>query len=132
MTEAKFSHLNKAYSDVHEAGGHDRPVSPEGIQIAETKIQAYMDFFRRQFPNTSIIPKQHFLENYVTAWLETWGFWMTLHGKQGGQQIHAVNNRMRSTAWGIRTDSDRLRNLMTQHLLLVTPDLSVPMPSRKH
>ena len=35
---AKFSHLNKAYSDVHEAVGHDRPVSPEDIQIAETKI----------------------------------------------------------------------------------------------
>ena len=132
MIAAKFSHLNKAYSDVHEAGGHDRPVSPEDIQIAETKIQAYMDFFRCQFPNTSIIPKQHFLEKHVTARMENWGFGMALHGEQGGEQMHAVINRMRSTAWGIRTDSDRLRNLMTQHLLLVTPDLSVPMPSRKH
>ena len=55
---------------------------------------------------------------------------MALHGEQGGEQIHAVINRMKNTAWGIRADSDRLRHLMTEHLLLVTPDLSVPVPSR--
>ena len=87
-----------------------------------------MDFFRCQFPNTSIIPKQHFLEKHVTARMENWGFGMALHGEQGGEQMHAVINRMRSTAWGIRTDSGRLRHLMTEHLLLVTPDLSVPVP----
>ena len=35
VTEAKISHLNKAYSDVHEAPGHDKPVSPEDVQTAE-------------------------------------------------------------------------------------------------
>ena len=63
--------------------------------------------------------------------METWGFGMELHGEQGGEQIHAVINRMRNTAWDIRTDSNRLRHLMTEHLLLVTPDLSVPVSSRR-
>ena len=57
MIEAKFSHLNKAYSDVHEAVEHERPVSPEDIQITGTKIQVYKDFFWHQFLDTSIIPK---------------------------------------------------------------------------
>ena len=62
MIAAKFSHLNKAYSDVHEAVGHDRPVSPEDIQIAETKIQVYMDFFRVSFLTPESFQNSTFLK----------------------------------------------------------------------
>ena len=125
LVQAKYHHLNQLFAEVHKTVGHSRPVSENNIRQADDHIQAYMTFLRKKFPDTSIIPKQHILENHVSAWMETWGFGMGLHGEQGGEQIHADINRMKHRAWSIKnilteTETHHDRSLPSSHTRVTT------------
>ena len=39
----------------------------------DTKIQKFMAFYRRNFPEASVLPKMHMLEAHVVPWLRQWG-----------------------------------------------------------
>ena len=62
-----------------------------------------------------MLPKQHILEHRCTAWVQTWGFGMSLMGEQGGEQLHATINALKRRAWGIKKEQDQLKFLMKQH-----------------
>ena len=98
-------------------------MSCDDIAAADRSIEAYIKFYRRKFADRSVIPKQHILENHVSVWMETWGVGMGFHGKQGEEQIHAVINRMKHSAWSIKNPAKKLKLIMTDHYLQVAPDL---------
>ena len=62
-----------------------------------------------------MLPKQHILGHHCSAWVQTWGFGMSLMGKQGGEQLHATINALKRRAWGIKKEQDQLKFLMKQH-----------------
>ena len=90
---SKYLKLNTLFLKVHtEVAGMNFivEVQRDSIKVA---IDKYLKFCRRKFPD-SVIPKQYFLEDYISPWIRKWGFGMAMHGGQGGESIHRKFNRI--------------------------------------
>ena len=122
----KFEQLFELFSKVDNLLSHDLPVAETTIPKIDKAISDYMKFYRRNFPGENTLPKQHILEHHCSAWVQTWGFGMSLMGEQGGEQLHATINALKRRAWGIRKERDQLKFLMKQHHTQISPTL------RKH
>ena len=61
----------------------------------DDSVREYLHFFRSNFPNESITPKLHLLEDHVVPWFERWGAGLALMGEQGGEGVHAHLNKIR-------------------------------------
>ena len=60
-------------------------------------INIYMSYYRREFPEVRVIPKQHLLESHCVPWIQRWGFGLSLHGEQGGEEAQATVNCLKKT-----------------------------------
>ena len=85
------------------------------IPKTDKAITDYMKFYRWNFPGKNTLPKQHSLEHHCSAWVQTWGFGMSLMGEQGGEQLHATINALQRRASGIKKERDQLKFLMKHH-----------------
>ena len=90
-----------------------------------------MTFFRKEFPSTNIIPKQHILEAHCVQFIRSFGFGLGLHGEQGGEEIHATVNKLNDRARGTRNASKRLIILMREQLSAASPLLQITPPKKK-
>ena len=125
-----FFQLNTLYSSVHSLVGHDSPVSKDDIAKAEKAVKKYMSYFRRTFPQESVTPKQHMLEQHVCKWMESWGFGMALHGEQGVEQTHAVVNALKPRVRSIMNEGTRVDSLIKEHYMVTTPSLKMKFPKQ--
>ena len=123
LVQEKFQHLNQLFAEVHKMVGHDIPVSCDDIAATDRRIEAYMKFYRTKFADNSVIPKQHILESHVSVWMQTWGLGMGFHGEQGGEQIHAIINRMKHRVCSIKYPAKKLKWIITDRYLQVATDL---------
>ena len=57
-------------------------------------IEKFMTFYRDTFPDATVIPKMHFLEEHTVHWLRKWGVGFGLMGEQGAESIHAYFNSL--------------------------------------
>ena len=55
--------------------------------------------------------------------IKQWGFGMALHGKQGGEQMHATVKKLKRRALGIMNDSGRLKVLTREQQIRASPML---------
>ena len=67
-------------------------------------MASYRDKFpRSEFPEATIIPKLHLLEDHMVEWLKKYHMAPGLMGEQGAESIHAhlncLETTLRSTAW---------------------------------
>ena len=122
----KFGQLFELFSTVDGLLSHDLPVTETTITKTDKAISDYIKFYRRNFPGENTLPKQHILEHHCSAWVQTWGFGMSLMGEQGGEQLHATINALKRRAWGIKKERDQLKFLRKQHHTEISPAL------RKH
>ena len=120
---SKFKDLNTLYGRIHSKISHARPVNKEDINFLNEDIKSYMTFYRKTFTETRITPKQHLLEYHCVPFMERFGFGLGLHGEQGGEEIHAVINQRKRRAWGMKSNKERLRVMMTQQLMSIAPAL---------
>ena len=125
-----FFQLNTLYSSVHSLVGHDSPVSKDDIAKAAKAVKKYMSYFRRTFPQESVTPKQHMLEQHVCKWMESWGFGMALHGEQGVEQTHAVVNALKPRVRSIMNEGTRVDSLIKEHYMVTTPSLKMKFPKQ--
>ena len=88
-----------------------------------------MSFYRREFPEVRVIPKQHLLESHCVPWIQRWGFGLCLHGEQGGEETHAAINCLKRRVWGLWSKEQQLRVLMKEHMAIVSPLFHGLMPS---
>ena len=88
----KFQALNSLFSDVHHRLSHQLPIPSTEADEIERCVKLYMSFFRQQFPQVRVTPKQHLLESHCVPWIRKWSFGMALHGEQGGEETHATVN----------------------------------------
>jgi hypothetical protein len=56
-----------------------------------------MENFRASFPDSSITPKMHLLEDHVIPWAKQWHVGFGLLGEQGAESIHAHFNTLQRT-----------------------------------
>ena len=80
-----------------------------------------MATYREKFSHATITPKLHLLEEHVVPWLERWHVGFGVMGEQGAESIHAYFNTLKRTYRTIPEDVTRLRQLMVEHLLHISP-----------
>lgn len=92
-----------------------------------------MYFYRESFPNATVLPKMHMLEEHVVPWLRRWHIGFGLMGEQGAESIHAYFNTLVKTFRGIYDPVTRLKRMLHEHLLHVAPVniASKPIVKRK-
>ena len=80
-----------------------------------------MTFYRRTFPESTVLPKMHFLEDHVVPWLKKWKIGFGLMGEQGAESIHTYFNSLGRTYQSIPDPVKRLEHTMQEHLLHIVP-----------
>ena len=80
-----------------------------------------MEYYREKFPNATVLPKMHILEEHVVPWIRQWRVGFGLMGEQGAESIHTYFNGLKRTYNSIPDRVDRLRHTMREHLLHVSP-----------
>ena len=90
-----------------------------------------MTQYRESFPEASILPKMHILEDHTIAWLRRWKIGAGLMGEQGAESIHAHLHRLEAQYSGIVNPLDRLRYIVNQHNIDAAPTLNSLKPLAK-
>lgn len=80
-----------------------------------------MECYRTSFPQATVLPKMHMLEEHVVPWLRRWKIGFGMMGEQGAESIHAYFNGLKRTFQGIPHPVTKLKRIMSEHLLHVAP-----------
>ena len=92
-------------------------------------IQDFLIYYWESFPEASITPKMHMLEDHAIPWLEQCRF--GFHGEQGLESGHAEFNSLKVTYQNIRDQAEKLRHLLKEHHLRMSPDAASYIPPVK-
>lgn len=92
-----------------------------------------MRYYRQTFPDATVTPMLHMLEEHRLPWLRRWMVGFGLLGEQDAESIHAYFNSLKRTYCGIPDRVQRLKQMMAEHLLHVAPDNTTirPPPLKK-
>ena len=96
-----------------------------------TNIEGFMAFYRRHFPNATVLPKMHFMEAHVANWLEKWNVGLGFMGEQGAESIHASFNNIERSYLNMPNKVERLFRIVQEHHLRTDPDLQSVVPKIK-
>ena len=77
--------------------------------------------------------KMHLLEDHMVDWMSAHQAGCGLMGEQGAESIHAKFNSLARTYSGIRDPKLKLKSMMKEHYLNLSPHIStaVPPPVRR-
>ena len=128
----EFKELNRLFSEVHCRISHQNPTREEETAKMPGMINIYMSYYRREFPEVRVIPKQHLLESHCVPWIQRWGFGLSLHGEQGGEEAQATVNCLKKKKKKNvlpKNKEEQLRVLKTEHMAMVSPLFHRLMPS---
>ena len=92
------------------------------FEFTAENIKQFMDYYREQFPQSTITPKLHMLEEHLVPWLQRWTVGFGLLGEQGAESIHAYINSLKRTYSCIPDKLQRLTKIMEAHHLHVAPE----------
>ena len=53
-----------------------------------------MSYWRNKWPEESVTPKMHMLENHACDFIKKWGVGFGFYGEQGGESVHALFNQI--------------------------------------
>ena len=90
--------------------------------------KSFFATFDREFQGIGRTVKMHILECHTVEWLSQHQAGCGLMGGQGAESIHAKFNSLKRTYCGIRNPLDKLKSIMTEHYLKVSPHLSAAVP----
>ena len=76
-----------------------------------------MAFYREAFPEATVLPKMHFLEEHVVPWLKKWKIGFGFMGEQGAESIHAYFNTLHQSYRSIPDPLQRMEYTMREHFL---------------
>ena len=77
----------------------------------------FMNFYRQTWPNESVTPKLHMLEDHVVDFVRRWKLGLGIYGEQGGESIHAEFNNLNTLFRHIPGRCSRLKSTMKEHYL---------------
>ena len=101
--------------------------------LCRANISEFLGHYRKSFPNASILPKMHIMEDHVVQWLRRWKIGAGLTGEQGAESIHAHLNRLDTQFNGIVNPIHRLKYIIKEHNIESLPCLNSlqPLPKKK-
>ena len=89
----------------------------------------FLSFYRQTFPDATVTPKLHILEDHVVPWMRTWHWALGLHGEQGAESVHNIFNRLEHTYSAIRNPLDRMTRILREHHLQTSPHVAPLQPT---
>ena len=90
-----------------------------------------MNYIRVEFPDESITPKLHLLEDHVLEFISRWKIGLGMYGEQGAESIHPEFNELRKIHCGIPSDIERIKTIFEQHHMKVRPEARSLIPEKK-
>lgn len=90
-----------------------------------------MTFYREAFPEATVLPKMHFLEEHVVPWLKKWKIGFGFMGEQGAESIHAYFNTLHQSYRSIPDPVQRMEHTMREHFLHIAPANVAAKPAIK-
>ena len=99
--------------------------------LTETNIADFMAFYRESFPDASVLPKMHILEDHTVPWLKEYQVGLGLMGEQGAESIHASINGIKRAYANIRDRIQNLLSVLEEHHRHVCPILKGQQPEKK-
>ena len=97
----------------------------------EHHIKDLMKYLRSTWPEESITPKLHLLEEHALEFIKVWHVGFGFYGEQGAESIHAEFNRLNVTYCRIKPPSRRLQLIVKEHNLSIHPEAKKLQPAIK-
>ena len=69
------------------------------------------------FPDATVLPKMHVMEDHVIPWLQQWHIGARLVGEQGAESIHAHLMKLERLHQSIANPVDRLKYFFSEQML---------------
>ena len=99
--------------------------------LTETRIEKFLECYRDNFPQATITPKIHMLEDHVVEFLKHWKAGLGFLGEQGAESIHARFNSIRRNYSNMPNRVQQLECIMKDHFNQVCPDNIIREPPAK-
>ena len=99
--------------------------------ILDNAIIDFMAYYRGEFPDESVSPKMHMLEDHVLTFIKKWRIGLGMYAEQGGESIHAEFNNLKDQHRGIREADKRLKFMLEKHHMKVRPIARSMTPAPK-
>ena len=80
--------------------------------VAEEDITEFLQFIREKFPDMTITPKLHMLEEHVFPFLRQWHMGLGFYGEQGIEGIHSEFNTQSQHFDHVKEKDTRLRQIL--------------------
>ena len=99
----------------------------------EQSIVTFMDVFWCSFPTATIPVKMHMVEDHTLEWVWAHNIVFGLLGEQCAESIHSRFNSLGCTYASVPNGRERLRYIMKEHLISITPEnvATRPVPKRR-
>ena len=94
-------------------------------------IDEFLSYYRSTFPESTITPKLHFLEDHVVPFIHQWKFGLGVMAEQGAESIHARFNQLQRTYANMTNKVERLKCMVLEHFRQVCPINIVRQPPMK-
>ena len=65
-----------------------QPVTQTHSPFSDLHIKEFMSFYRIHFPNATVTPQLHMLEEHTVPFLQPWDIGFGFMGEQGAESIH--------------------------------------------
>ena len=90
-----------------------------------------MSFYRATFPQATVLPKMHILEDHTVPWMRRWHLASGLMGEQGAESIHAHIHRLENQYCGIVNPLNRIKYVVNEYNIESAPGLNTLLPPTK-
>ena len=87
----------------------------------EMAIVDFMKYWRSNWPNESVTPKMHILEDHMVPFVKKWKLGCGFYGEQGAEGIHKEFNEINSNHTSITNPVMRLKSILKRHHLNTFP-----------
>ncbi len=99
-----------------------------GVITSAQNIRTFMEYYRTTFPNSTVTPKLHMLEDHVIPWLSKWHGGFGLMGEQGAESIHKYFNNLGRVYCTSSDPVTKLHTEMREHHTHLAPECIVARP----
>ena len=97
-------------------------------KFTEHDFATFLEYYRRTFPDATILSKMHIMEDHIIPWLKRWHTGAGLMGEQGAESIHAHFMKLETRYQTIANPVDRLKYIFSQQILESEPSLVALRP----
>ena len=80
-----------------------------------------MKYWRTNWPEESVTPKMHIMEDHMVPFIEKWKLGCGFYGEQGAEGIHREFNIIAANHTGINDPVMRLKSMLKRHHINTFP-----------